>query len=120
VCCSPATFTITTFELSRTVQYWDWESATGSVGRSHKRTKSVKKNALLFRGTHFGRGCRNRVVVGLLKALRSFTFDHGQVVEDGTHEALVRKLGGTYKRLFEKQALGLVADQELEYRTADD
>jgi ATP-binding cassette subfamily B protein len=51
---------------------------------------------------------------------RILVFDHGQVVEDGTHEALVRKLGGTYKRLFEKQALGLVADRELEYRTADD
>jgi ATP-binding cassette subfamily B protein len=51
---------------------------------------------------------------------RILVFDHGQVVEDGTHEALVRKRGGTYKRLFEKQALGLVADRELEYRTADD
>jgi len=41
---------------------------------------------------------------------RILVFDSGQVVEDGTHESLVNKLGGTYKRLFEKQALGLVDD----------
>jgi ATP-binding cassette, subfamily B, bacterial len=41
---------------------------------------------------------------------RILVFDRGQVVEDGTHETLVNKLGGTYKRLFEKQALGLVDD----------
>jgi hypothetical protein len=44
------------------------------VGLWQKRMKSVKKNALLFRGTHFGHGCRNRVVIGLLKTLRRFTF----------------------------------------------
>lgn len=41
---------------------------------------------------------------------RILVFDNGRVVEEGTHETLVRKLGGTYKRLFEKQALGLVTD----------
>jgi ATP-binding cassette, subfamily B, bacterial len=41
---------------------------------------------------------------------RILVFDQGQVVEEGTHETLVRKLGGTYKRLFEKQALGLAVD----------
>jgi ATP-binding cassette subfamily B protein len=41
---------------------------------------------------------------------RILVFHRGQVVEEGTHETLVRKLGGTYQRLFEKQALGLVAD----------
>jgi ATP-binding cassette, subfamily B, bacterial len=39
---------------------------------------------------------------------RILVFDSGRIVEEGTHETLVRKLGGTYKRLFEKQALGLV------------
>ena len=48
---------------------------------------------------------------------RILVFDNGRVVEEGTHEALVRKLGGTYKRLFEKQALGLVADSEFEHHT---
>ena len=43
---------------------------------------------------------------------RILVFDRGQVVEEGTHETLVRKLGGTYKRLFEKQALGLIPDSE--------
>jgi ATP-binding cassette subfamily B protein len=43
---------------------------------------------------------------------RILVFDSGRVVEEGTHEALVRKLGGTYKRLFERQVLGLVVDSE--------
>ncbi len=46
-------------------------------------------------------------------------FDGGRVVEEGTHDTLVRKFGGTYKRLFEKQALGLIADSEREFRTVD-
>ncbi len=44
---------------------------------------------------------------------RILVFDRGRVVEEGTHEVLVRKLGGAYKRLFEKQALGLVSDTML-------
>src|SRR6185312_10654619 len=43
---------------------------------------------------------------------RILVFDSGRIVEEGTHETLVRKLGGTYKRLFEKQVLGLIADSE--------
>jgi ATP-binding cassette subfamily B protein len=43
---------------------------------------------------------------------RILVFDSGRVVEEGTHDALVRKSGGTYKRLFEKQALGLIAESE--------
>jgi ATP-binding cassette subfamily B protein len=46
---------------------------------------------------------------------RILVFDDGQVVEEGTHVALVRRNGGTYKRLFEKQVLGLIADSEPEY-----
>jgi ATP-binding cassette subfamily B protein len=51
---------------------------------------------------------------------RILVFDQGRVVEEGTHEKLLGKLGGTYKRLFEKQALGLIADPEPEFRTVDD
>jgi ATP-binding cassette subfamily B protein len=43
---------------------------------------------------------------------RILVFDSGRVVEEGTHDTLVRKLGGAYKRLFEKQALGLVTESE--------
>lgn len=46
---------------------------------------------------------------------RILVFDNGQVVEEGTHDTLVGKLGGTYKRLFEKQVLGLIADSEPEF-----
>ena len=41
---------------------------------------------------------------------RILVFDQGRVVEEGTHEFLVSKTGGTYKRLFERQALGLIPD----------
>jgi ATP-binding cassette subfamily B protein len=41
---------------------------------------------------------------------RILVFDHGRIIEEGTHDSLVRKLGGTYQRLFEKQAMGLISD----------
>jgi ATP-binding cassette subfamily B protein len=39
---------------------------------------------------------------------RILVFDGGRIVEDGTHAALVAQAGGIYRRLFERQALGLV------------
>lgn len=48
---------------------------------------------------------------------RILVFDRGRVVEQGTHEELVRREGGTYRRLFERQALGLIVDNE---KTFDD
>jgi ATP-binding cassette subfamily B protein len=41
---------------------------------------------------------------------RILVFDNGRIVEEGSHAELVGKLGGTYKRLFERQALGLIVD----------
>jgi ATP-binding cassette, subfamily B, bacterial len=41
---------------------------------------------------------------------RILVFDNGRIAEEGTHDTLVRKLGGTYKRLFERQALGLLVE----------
>ena len=43
---------------------------------------------------------------------RILVFDRGRVVEAGTHEELVLYEGGTYRRLFERQALGLVVNDE--------
>ena len=44
-----------------------------------------------------------------VKALdRLLVFDHGRIVEEGRHEALVRLDGGIYRRLFERQALELI------------
>jgi len=43
---------------------------------------------------------------------RILVFDRGRVVEAGTHEELVLYKGGIYKRLFERQALGLVVNDE--------
>jgi ATP-binding cassette, subfamily B, bacterial len=51
---------------------------------------------------------------------RILVFDNGEVVEEGTHQALMRKLVGTYKRLFEKQALGLLTDSESEFWSVND
>ncbi|HEX4229632.1 MAG TPA: ABC transporter ATP-binding protein [Bryobacteraceae bacterium] len=41
---------------------------------------------------------------------RILVFDRGRIIEEGSHDSLVRKLGGTYQRLFEKQAMGLISD----------
>jgi ATP-binding cassette, subfamily B, bacterial len=41
---------------------------------------------------------------------RILVFERGNVVEEGTHEELVRRPEGVYKRLFERQALGLLPD----------
>jgi ATP-binding cassette subfamily B protein len=41
---------------------------------------------------------------------RILVFEQGAVVEEGTHDELVRREGGTYKRLFERQALGFVVE----------
>ena len=43
---------------------------------------------------------------------RILVFDRGRVVEAGTHEELVLYEGGIYKRLFERQVLGLVMNDE--------
>ena len=46
---------------------------------------------------------------------RILVFDRGVVVEEGAHDQLVQKSGGTYKRLFEKQVMGLLVDDEAEF-----
>ena len=38
---------------------------------------------------------------------RLLVFDKGKIVEEGTHEELVKRDGGIYRRLFERQALEL-------------
>ena len=46
---------------------------------------------------------------------RILVFDHGRIVEEGNHEALLRRPHGHYRQLFERQSGGLVAEvaQEL-------
>lgn len=39
---------------------------------------------------------------------RIVVFDQGRVMEQGTHEVLTARMGGIYRRLFERQALGLM------------
>jgi ATP-binding cassette subfamily B protein len=43
---------------------------------------------------------------------RILVFEHGKVTEEGTHEELLRRENGIYKRLFELQALGLLVNEE--------
>ncbi|GGX07716.1 multidrug ABC transporter ATP-binding protein [Pigmentiphaga litoralis] len=38
---------------------------------------------------------------------RLLVLDHGKVIEEGSHDQLVRRQGGLYRRLFERQALEL-------------
>ncbi|TIO90497.1 MAG: ABC transporter ATP-binding protein, partial [Mesorhizobium sp.] len=44
---------------------------------------------------------------------RLLVFDRGRIIEEGSHDELIRLNGGIYRRLFERQALeltkGLVA-----------
>ncbi|HEX4737380.1 MAG TPA: ABC transporter ATP-binding protein [Allosphingosinicella sp.] len=42
---------------------------------------------------------------------RILVFDKGRIVEDGTHESLLARPGGQYRRLFERQA-GMVREEE--------
>lgn len=44
---------------------------------------------------------------------RLLVFDKGQILEEGDHDALIRKPGGIYRRLFERQALELTKGLEL-------
>jgi ATP-binding cassette, subfamily B, bacterial len=41
---------------------------------------------------------------------RILVFEHGRIVEEGSHEALLCRPHGHYKRLFERQAGGVVGD----------
>ncbi len=43
---------------------------------------------------------------------RILVCEQGAVVEEGRHDELVRRAGGIYKRLFERQALGLLAEED--------
>jgi ATP-binding cassette, subfamily B, bacterial len=44
---------------------------------------------------------------------RILVFEHGRIVEDGDHEALLRRPDGRYRRLFERQSGAFVATEEL-------
>ena len=46
---------------------------------------------------------------------RILVFENGEVVEEGTHDFLVQQEGGIYKRLFERQVMGLIVDTESEF-----
>ena len=39
---------------------------------------------------------------------RILVFEHGRIVEEGDHEALLRRPQGHYRRLFERQSGGIV------------
>ncbi|AXC12965.1 Transport ATP-binding protein CydCD [Acidisarcina polymorpha] len=43
---------------------------------------------------------------------RILVFDRGKIIEEGAHDELVLRPGGAYKRLFERQAMGFIVDDE--------
>jgi ATP-binding cassette subfamily B protein len=44
---------------------------------------------------------------------RILVFDHGRIVEDGSHAELLRRPGGVYRRLFETQAGDALLDEAI-------
>ena len=42
---------------------------------------------------------------------RILVFERGRIIEDGAHAALVSRRDGTYRRLFERQAMGLLPEE---------
>ncbi len=68
------------------------------------------------------RNCLNTLIQGkttiviahrlstLAEMNRILVFDHGKIVEDGTHETLLKKAKGHYKRLYETQVGGFIPD----------
>jgi ATP-binding cassette subfamily B protein len=42
---------------------------------------------------------------------RILVFEHGRIIEEGPHNALLALNGGVYRRLFERQAMGLLPSQ---------
>jgi ATP-binding cassette subfamily B protein len=42
---------------------------------------------------------------------RILVFEHGRIIEEGPHNALLGLNGGVYRRLFERQAMGLLPSQ---------
>jgi ATP-binding cassette, subfamily B, bacterial len=57
------------------------------------------------------------VVAHRLSTVRSLDriliFDHGVITEEGSHNTLIKRDGGIYRRLFERQAMGLLPDTGL-------
>jgi ATP-binding cassette subfamily B protein len=51
---------------------------------------------------------------------RILVFEQGRIVEEGDHDSLVSRPAGVYRRLFEKQALGLTGDREREDSEPED
>jgi len=57
------------------------------------------------------------VVAHRLSTVRSLdrilVFDRGVITEEGTHDTLIKREGGIYRRLFERQAMGLLSESDL-------
>ena len=43
---------------------------------------------------------------------RILVFERGRIIEDGPHESLLRLEGGVYRKLYERQAMGLLPEEQ--------
>ena len=89
-----------------------FDEATSSLDSESERAVQSNMERLLA-------GCTSFIIAHRLSTVRSadliVVLEKGRIVEEGTHDALVRRTEGTYKRLFERQALGLfVEDSDLD------
>lgn len=79
---------------------------------------SVSEYHILAAIEELSRGRTTFVVAHRLSTVqrldRILVFENGQIVEDGPHADLLRRLDGVYRRLFETQSSGMAIDRPLE------
>ena len=81
--------------LSQSGSYW-WSPKDVQEGEAHVRDYAARARLPL----------RFWIEVGL--------FEHGSIIEEGPHNALLALNGGIYRRLFERQAMGLLPETSAE------
>jgi ATP-binding cassette, subfamily B, bacterial len=83
------------------------DEATSSLDSESEALVQEAMQRLMLRRTVIVIAHRLSTVISLDRIL---VFSHGRLVEDGAHAALLKHPDGLYRRLFDRQALGLAAE----------